>query len=125
MDQNKAHLEYKEMLRADYARNYIEIIFDKTNKTFDYIYLYNSRYGTIHFENGKKEIHKWETEDEAQTGSFLNKNYQIICLDGITFDKDIEIKIIEENSRYAKTLKLNDDEANIINSAIECLKNTK
>ncbi|MDR0321511.1 MAG: hypothetical protein LBI28_08410 [Treponema sp.] len=122
MNPDKIHLEYKESLTEDYTKNYFEIIYDKNNGAFEYIYLYNSRYGTLEYKDGKKEIHKWETEDEAQDGSYLNKNYPIICLDGVTDDRLLENNIIEANMEYIKTLELQEEETEIINSGIEFLK---
>jgi hypothetical protein len=122
MNPDKIHLEYKENLAADYAKNYFEIIYDTHTGVIEYIYLYSYKYGTLKYNNGKKEIHKWETEDEAQGGSYLNKNYPIICLDGVTDDRILENNIIEENINYIKTLKLPENETEIINWGIEILR---
>jgi len=124
MDQNKFHLEYKEMLKIDYTKNYFEIIFNNCNRIFEYIYLYNFEYGSLKYKNGKKETHKWETEDEAKKESYLNKHYPIICLNGLVNDKETENKIIEENIKYIKTLKLSKNESALINMAVKCLRNT-
>jgi len=119
------HLEYKEDLKEDYCKNYFEIFYDENRKIFQKIYLYSSQYGTIELKNGKKEIHKWETEDEAQANSYLNRNYPIICLDGIANDSELEKNIILENMNYIKTLKLKEQEMFVINNAINYLAGIK
>ncbi|GHV86628.1 hypothetical protein AGMMS50230_22360 [Spirochaetia bacterium] len=116
------HLEYSEKLNSAYTKSYIEIIFDEDNKVFEKIYLYSSRYGIIEIINGQKEIHKWETEDEAQSGSYLKKHYPVILLNGNTEDIEIENNIIKENIHYIDTLNLGNDEIRIINMAIEYLR---
>jgi hypothetical protein len=115
------HLEYKENIKPDYCKNYFEIYYEDIKNIFKSIYLYNSQYGTIKIENGKKEIHKWETEDEAQAGSYLKRNYPAICLDGITSNPIIENNIIIENMNYIKTLGLTEKELLIIEKAIKYL----
>ena len=119
------HLEYKSSLKKDYAENYIEIIYDSIKKKYIKIYLYSWKYGTIDLNNGKKEIHKWETEDDSKTGSYLNRNYPIICLNGETKDENIEDGIIEENIKYINTLIIDNDKKIIINNAIKYLKKIK
>ncbi|MDR2471188.1 MAG: hypothetical protein LBD09_03645 [Treponema sp.] len=112
-------MEYKENLKSDYAKNYFEIFYDELRNIFKKVYLYNYQYGTIEIENGKKKIHKWETEDEAQTDSYLNRNYPIICLDGMTNDPVLENNIIAENMKYIHTLELSDHELLIIDKAVK------
>ena len=118
----KIHLEYAESLNREYTKNYIEIIFDKTHNNFDTIYLYNSKHGTITFEKGKKEIHRWENEDEAQSGSYLDKHYPILCLNGITADPVTERKIIEENHKYITTLHLDEEKTRILEEAFRMIQ---
>ncbi|MCL1817985.1 MAG: hypothetical protein FWG35_03575, partial [Spirochaetaceae bacterium] len=65
------------------------------------------------------------TEDEAQQGSYLNRHYQIICLNGITQNRQIEDGIINENMKYIETLNLSEEESEIIRSAIKYLENTE
>ena len=119
MKDNILHLEYKELLTQDYTRNYLEIIYNEDENKFIKVYFYNSEYGTIEIKNNKKEIHKWETEDEAKSGSYLKRNYPIIGLNGITTDKHLENKIIEENLKYIKKLNVKEKEMEIINKTIQ------
>jgi hypothetical protein len=116
------HIEYKEYIKEDYAKNYMEIIYDKINNFFTKIYIYNWEYGIIDVKNNKKEIHKWENEDDAQFGSYLNKHYPIICLNGKTNDPAIEENIINENIKYIKTLNIEKEKMEIINYALKYLK---
>ena len=118
----KIHLEYRESLSREYTGNYIEVIFDATNNNFDKIYLYNSEHGTITFEKGKKEIHRWENEDEAQSGSYLAKHYPVICLNGITDGPVTERMIIEENHKYISTLHLDEEKIRIMEEAFRIIK---
>jgi hypothetical protein len=120
---DKIHLEYKQNLRTDYTGNYMEIVFDRKNNIFEKKYIYNFKHGIIEFSGNKKQIHKWETEDEAQYGSYLNRHYPLICLDGIADDRELEENIIRENMNYIRTLNLEKSKIEIINTAIDFLKN--
>ncbi|MCL2800469.1 MAG: hypothetical protein FWD28_01745 [Treponema sp.] len=120
---NILHLEYKELLTPDYTRNYLEIKYNESNKEYIKIYIYNSEYGTIEIVNGKKEMHKWETEDEAKTGSYLNRNYPIIGLNGVSDDSRLEDLIINENLKYINKIKPSKKELEIINNAVKYIKN--
>jgi len=109
----------KELLTQDYTRNYLEIKYNENINKFIKVYLYNSEFGTIEIINNKKEVHKWETEDEAKNGSYLKRNYTIIGLNGITDNKILENKIIDENLKYIKKINIKEKELEIINKAIQ------
>jgi len=119
---NILFFKYKEALTQDYTRNYLEIEYDELNGNYIKIYFYNSEYGTIEIINNKKEMHKWETEDEAKSGSYLKRNYPIIGLNGVSFDNQLENKIIEENLKYINKININKEELDIINNAVKYLK---
>jgi hypothetical protein len=113
MNENIIHLEYKEMFSKEYTGNYLKIIYDKNKNTFNKIYLYNYKYSTINIEKSEKIVHKWETEDQAKEGSYLNRNYQIICLNGIENDKTLENNIIMENMNYVNKLNIKNENLKI------------
>ena len=117
------HLEYKQKFKEDYTGNYLEIMYDEDNFKFVKIYFYSSKYGTIEIINNKKEVHRWETEDEAKSGSYLKRNYPIIGLNGMTNNKQLENKIIEENINYLKEINIKEEEIKIVNKAIQYLNN--
>ena len=119
MEDNIYNIEYKELLTQDYTRNYLEIKYNENINKFIKVYLYNSEFGTIEIINNKKEVHKWETEDEAKNGSYLKRNYTIIGLNGITDNKILENKIIDENLKYIKKINIKEKELEIINKAIQ------
>jgi|TergutMp193P3_1026864.scaffolds.fasta_scaffold05052_5 hypothetical protein len=116
------YIEYKEYLKDDYAKNCMEIIYDEINNIFKKIYLYNCDYGTIEAKNSKKEIHIWESEDNAQSGSYLNKHYPVICLNGKVNDPEVEENIIRENLSYIDKLNIEKEKIEIINNAMNYLR---
>jgi len=125
MEDKIYNIEYKELLTHDYSRNYLEIKYNENINKFIKVYLYNSEFGTIEIMNNKKEVHKWETEDEAKSGSYLKRNYTIIGLNGITDNKILENKIIDENLKYIKRINIKEKEMEIINKAIQYIYSFK
>jgi hypothetical protein len=118
-------LEYIKRLREDFTGNYIEIIFNKEKDVFTRIYFYDSKHGTLEYLNGIKKVHRWEDEDEAQSGSYLNRRYTSILLDGIISDPVREERIIESTYTFIKEINVKKAEMEIISKAIGIVKNTR
>ena len=51
MEDNIYNIEFKELLRQDYTRNYLEIKYNENINKFIKVYLYNSEFGTIEIIN--------------------------------------------------------------------------
>ena len=52
-------------------------------------------YGIIHIVNGKKTIHSWENEEQAQKDSYLLRRFTVVLLNGINTNESFEKKFIE------------------------------
>jgi hypothetical protein len=122
MDEEYTHIEYKEELRENFTKNYLEIKYNAKENEFIEIYFYNSDYGKIKYINGNKEMHTWETEDQAIKNSSLGRHFTQVCLNGVSTDMDTENKIIKENVEYLKTQKIDNATIKIINEAIRLIK---
>jgi hypothetical protein len=120
-DDKKIKLEYIKKLREDFTGNYIEIIYDKEKDEFDKIYLYDSENGILDYQNGIKKMHRWENEDEAQAGSYLNRRYTSILLDGVTDDLAVEKKITESSRGFITKKDIKNEEMKIINKALHTI----
>jgi hypothetical protein len=116
-------LEYRKKFREDFTGNYIEILYDKEQNQFERIYFYDSEHGTLEYQNGIKKIHRWENEDEAQSGSYLNRRYTSVLLDGIADDPNVENEIIKSSYNFIKTINLGEDETKILTNVFDMMKN--
>jgi hypothetical protein len=125
IDEKNIKLEYRKKFREDFTAYYVEIIYDKENNKFERIYFYDYMNGTIKYEKDIKEVHRWEDEDEAQFGSYLNRRYTTILLNGIVDDPVIEDKIIGSNYEFIKTINIKENELEILNKAIKYIKNNR
>jgi hypothetical protein len=122
MNEEYTHIEFKEELRENFTQNYLEIKYSAKENKFIEIYFYNSDYGKIKFANGKKEVHTWETEDQAINNSALGKHFTQVCLNGVNTNPETETKIIKENIKYLKTQKIDNASVKIIKEAITLVK---
>lgn len=118
-------LTYKELLRIDFTKNYLEIEFDEATEQFISIYAYNSSCGTIRVCGGAKEVHRWENEDEAKASSYLNRRYTAVFLDGPAEDPGTEDCIIRHISEYIDAEQIPAPEKTIIEKAFRYLKSVK
>jgi hypothetical protein len=115
-------IEYCKNLRKDFTAYYVEIVYDEETCQFDYVYFYDFENGIIEIKEGKKEVHRWESEKEAQSGSYLSRRFTAILLDGITTDNKVEEGIIKNNYEILLSEKANEEDMKIVNKAIEYIK---
>ena len=122
MTNNKIYIEYKEELKEDFTKNYIEIEYESDKDKFLNIYFYNYEYGTINIKDGIKVVHRWENDDEAKSHSYLSRRYTVVFLNGIVDDFEIESKIIDAVLEFIKSKSMENGEMEIINRAVEYTK---
>ncbi|MDR2143492.1 MAG: hypothetical protein LBP29_03885 [Treponema sp.] len=79
--------KYCQELRRGFVRNYLKVIFDASGKVAK-MYINTYDYGTLEYKNGVLEMHRWENEDEAQSGSYLSRRYTLRIQDGIVKGDD-------------------------------------
>jgi hypothetical protein len=79
--------KYCQELRRDFVKNYLKAIFGSDGKIAK-IYINTYDYGTLEYKNGALEMHRWENEDEAQSGSYLARRYTLRIQDGIVKGDD-------------------------------------
>ena len=87
-------LKYCEELREDFTKNYCKLVFSETGNC-EKVYINCYEEGTLEYKNGFMEIHRWESEDESQSLSYLNKHYTQRLLDGIVTDVGTKTRILE------------------------------
>jgi hypothetical protein len=85
--------KYCQELRRDFVKNYLKVIFD-AGKTITKVYINTYDCGTLEYKNGVLEMHRWENEDEAQSGSYLSRRYTLRIQDGAVNGDDAKQAII-------------------------------
>lgn len=115
-------IEYKESLRSNFTKNYIEIEYDETRKQYVSIYLYNYAHGTISVTGGRKEVHRWESEDEAESVSYISRRYTTVILNGAPDDPETEGHIIQSISDYIDAAPIPPKDREIISGAFDYIK---
>jgi hypothetical protein len=86
--------KYCRELRRDFVRTYLKVIFDAGGKIAK-VYINTYDYGTLEYKNGVLEMHRWENEDEAQSGSYLARRYTLRIQDGIVRGDDPKRTMID------------------------------
>lgn len=85
-----AHLEYESWLRRNFTRASVIIEYLPTTLAIMSVFISHYRFGTIEINNGKKEVHRWEDEEEARNTSSLSRHFTQLISDGIINDDRFE-----------------------------------
>jgi len=107
-------VKYSENLRDDFVLCCIKIKYINTNLEIIEAYINHYEFGIIKINNGKKEIHKWENEDQSQNSSYLSRRYTVTLLNGITNDIEYENKFIYTVIEFIKNSKLDLKSKNVV-----------
>jgi len=99
-------VKYSENLRDDFVLCSIRIKYININLEIMEAYINHYEFGIIEIKDGKKEIHKWENEEQSQNNSYLSRRYTVTLLDGITTDVDFENKFISAVMEFIENSKL-------------------
>ena len=86
-------LEFCEELREDFTKNFFKVVFNEAGNC-EKIYINCYEAGTLEYKNGFLEMHRWENEDEAQSGSYLSRHYTQRLLDGVVEGTDMKTTMI-------------------------------
>ena len=116
-------VKYSENLRDDFILCCIKIKYINTNLEIIEAYINHYEFGIIKINNGKKEIHKWENEDQSQNSSYLSRRYTVTLLNGINSDTDFENNFIETVIIFIKNSNINLEIKNNLYSVMEKIKN--
>jgi hypothetical protein len=81
---------FEVMLREGFVKTSISISYNEETGTVHEAVLNHYKYGIIVIKDGYKDVHRWESEDEAQRGSYLSRRYTTILLNGVVDDKEFE-----------------------------------
>ena len=100
--------------------NYIEIIYSKKNKSYEYIQFQNWFYGNIICKNNSKAMHLWENDEAMKKGS--KAGYEIRFMDGVSKDETIEELILYDNIIEILNINIKLDYYKIIRGVIEKIK---
>ena len=106
MKEKQVIVKYSENLRDDFVLCSIRIKYININLEIMEAYINHYEFGIIEIKDGKKEIHKWENEEQSQNNSYLSRRYTVTLLDGITTDVDFENKFISAVMEFIENSKL-------------------
>lgn len=81
---------FEVMLREGFVKSAVSVTYDGETGLADEVVLNHYKYGVIVIREGYKDVHRWESEDEAQKGSYLSRRYTAILLNGVVDDTAFE-----------------------------------
>jgi len=81
---------FEVMLREGFVKTSISLSYNEETGAVDEVTLNHYKYGIIVIKDGYKDVHRWESEDEAQRGSYLSRRYTTILLNGVVDDREFE-----------------------------------
>jgi hypothetical protein len=82
------------------------------------IFFNTYEFGTLEIKDGSMEMHRWESEDESQETSYLNKRHTLRMLDGIVTGGDTKANILKTIVASLNTKTIDDEDAAIISKAL-------
>ena len=90
MDKKLKKAVFEVMLREGFVKSSVYFSSAEETGAVDEVALNHYKYGIIVIKDGYKDVHRWESEDEAQRGSYLSRRYTTILLNGVVDDKEFE-----------------------------------
>ena len=81
--ESEKKISFASFLRENYVAKSLVIYLDR-NDIISKIFFSSDTYGTVEWINGSglNDCHKWESEDEAKSQSYLTRRYTAILSDG-------------------------------------------
>jgi len=116
-------VNYSEYLREDFILCCIKLKYISSTLDILEAYINHYEYGIIEIKKEKKEIHKWETEEQSHDSSYLSRRYTVTLLNGINSDTDFENNFIETVIIFIKNSNINLEIKNNLYSVMEKIKN--
>jgi len=87
-------IKYCEELREDFTKNFCKVIFNEAGNC-EKVYLNCYEEGILEYKKGLIEMHRWESEEEAQSLSYFNRHYTQRLLDGVVTEIDTKTRMIK------------------------------
>ena len=116
-------LKYCEELRKDFTKNFCKVVFNETGDCKKvYINCYEA--GTLEYKSGFLEMHRWESEDEAQSLSYFNRHYTQRLLDGVVEGTDIKTRMIELVRSSMSSASIETEDRSFFVKALDFLEKT-
>jgi hypothetical protein len=90
-------ISFASYLRENYVAKSLVIYLDRSN-VINKMFFSSDTYGTVEWINGSglKNCHKWESEDEAKSQSYLTRRYTAILSDGAADNAYAQNRIIPD-----------------------------
>jgi hypothetical protein len=90
-------ISFASYLRENYVAKSLVIYLDRNN-IINKMFFSSDTYGTVEWINGSglKNCHKWESEDEAKSQSYLTRRYTAILSDGAADNVYAQNRIIPD-----------------------------
>lgn len=87
-------VQFSHDLRKGFVRSSIVIKYNPIDRSTPSIYITHYLFGIIEIDEGIKSVHTWETESQAQSGSYLSRRYPVTLMNGINNDSDFELNFL-------------------------------
>jgi len=116
-------ITFQNLLRPDFVKNSLYIRFNAIQKTVISAVFTTYEYGVLNFSDGKKEIHKWESEEQIGNVSSFSRHFPVTLLNGIDRDKANEELIYEEMNKLLTEVHAGRGIIKIYELAIKQIKN--
>lgn len=95
MDKGSKKIVFEAMLREGFIKSSLSLIYNEETGAVNEVVLNHYKYGIIAIKDGYKDVHRWESEDEAQKHSYLSKHYPTTLLNGPVNDSAFEEALIK------------------------------
>ncbi len=83
-------IQFSHDLRKGFVRSSIVIKYNPIDRSTPSIYITHYLFGVIEIDEGIKSVHTWESESQAQSGSYLSRRYPVTLMNGVNNDSDFE-----------------------------------
>lgn len=90
------HIVFGSLLKEGYIEKSISVHFSESDYEVFKVFINHHRLGSLVWESteGKREMRRWESEEEAKEGSYLNMRYPQALADGPVSDDTYELALV-------------------------------
>lgn len=95
MDNGLKKTVFEVMLREGFVKSSVSLVYNEKTGSVNEVVLNHYKYGIIVIKDGYKDVHRWESEDEAQKVSYLSRHYPVKLLNGPVKDSAFEESLVK------------------------------
>lgn len=90
------HVVFGSLLKEGFIEKSVSVHFSESDYEVFKVFLNHHKLGSLVWESseGKKEMRRWESEEEAKEGSYLNRRFTQTLADGPVPDDTYELALV-------------------------------